>query len=242
MIQSDNLHLWPIERQDLNNNYVWANDMELTRLAGATPLPRSSQDVEQWYRNLRVTPAQHIFAKKTKHGEYLGNIEFRGLDLRCGCAEIGIIIGERKAWGQGLGAEAIRSMCNFGFGELRLHRIYATTLSNNPRAIRLFEKCGFKLEGIKRQAYYQDGQYLDILMWGLLENEFWANNPPEHSDKSMEHSDKSMEHSDKSMEQAQGMIAQGKDLLSNPYTAAAGAAMVEAGEAQLARAHSDSAK
>ena len=172
MIVSTNLILWPIERQDLNKNYIWANDLELTRWAGATPLPRSSQDLEQWFRNLGLNPEQHIFAIKTHNGEYLGNIEFRGLDLRCGNAEIGILIGERSAWGKGVGTEAIRTLCNFGFGELRLHRLYARVLALNARAAHLFAKCGFTLEGTERQAYFQNGRYLDVQIWGLLEDEF----------------------------------------------------------------------
>ncbi len=172
MIVSENLILWPIERQDLNQNYLWANDMELTRLAGATPLPRSSQDVEQWFRNLGLNPEHHMFAIKSKQGEYYGNIELRGLDLRCGCAELGVIIGDRSVWGKGLGSEAIRSLCRFAFNELRLHRIFVRVLANNPRAAHTFAKCGFQREGTERQAYYQDGKYLDIQIWGLLADEF----------------------------------------------------------------------
>ena len=178
MIASENLCLWTIERQDLTKNFLWANDMELTRWAGATPMPRSSQDVEQWFRNLGLDPEKHIFAIKTHQGDYLGNIELRGLDLRCGCAELGIIIGERNAWNKGYGTEAVRSLCRFGFGELRLHRIFAHTLSNNPRAAHLFTKCGFIHEGTQRQAYFQNGTYLDIEMWGLLADEYRPAAPP----------------------------------------------------------------
>lgn len=172
MIVSENLCLWPIERQDLTNNYIWANDLELTRLAGATPLPRSCQDVEQWFKGLSLDPEKHIFSIKTRQGEHLGNIEFRGLDLRCGNAELGILIGNRDAWHKGVGTEAVLTMCRFGFEELRLHRIYAHTLAINPHAGALFRKCGFKHEGTQRQAYFQKGTYLDIENWGLLESEF----------------------------------------------------------------------
>lgn len=177
MIEGDRIRLWPLERHDLLKNYQWANDRELIRLAGMNPLPKSVFEIERWFEGVAANPEVRMFSIKTPEGEYLGNIELRDLDLRCGRAEVGILLGERGWWGRGCGTDAIRALCVFAFRELRMHRLYARVLTTNPRALRAFEKCGFRPEGVEREAHYQDGRFLDVHLLGLLEPEWSALQP-----------------------------------------------------------------
>jgi RimJ/RimL family protein N-acetyltransferase len=55
---------------------------------------------------------------------------------------------------------------------LNFHRVYLSVISYNKHAINLYERCGFKKEGIKREAFLYRGQYVDIIEMALLKYEF----------------------------------------------------------------------
>lgn len=87
-------------------------------------------------------------------------------------AMLTIFLGERARWGRGLGTEALRLCLRYGFDELSLERIELHVFSFNKRAIRAYEKVGFRTEGIRRGALYRDGEFHDILVMGLRRFEF----------------------------------------------------------------------
>lgn len=168
MIATHRLNIWPIERQDLNKNYQWANDMDLCHFSGALPLPKSSNEIETWFNNINADPETHTFSMKLKDGTYIGNIEIRDLDLRCGSCELGIIIGDKGQRKNGYGSEAVKALCSFCFRELRLNRIMVHVLAYNEAAFNMFRKCGFQLEGIMREAFFYDGRHWDVRILSLL--------------------------------------------------------------------------
>lgn len=73
---------------------------------------------------------------------------------------------------KGYGEEAIRWLVNWGFKWAGLHRIELGTISYNGAAIRLYEKVGFKKEGVKRECVFMDGKWFDMVEYGLLEGEW----------------------------------------------------------------------
>ena len=77
--------------------------------------------------------------KKTK--EFIGNVEFFNRAFEE--AEWGIVI-TTKMQNKGYGREALKRTVEYGFEELGLTRIYLGVFVNNPRAIHVYEECGFK--------------------------------------------------------------------------------------------------
>lgn len=75
-------------------------------------------------------------------------------------------------WGCGNGTTALKLLCEYGFKNLKLNKIYLYTFANNIRANKLYEKIGFKLEGILREHTMHNGKLNDRYMFGLLKNEF----------------------------------------------------------------------
>ncbi|HIC94568.1 MAG TPA: N-acetyltransferase, partial [Anaerolineae bacterium] len=63
-------------------------------------------------------------------------------------------------------------LLGFAFREMNLHRVYLSVHDYNERAIRCYEKCGFRHEGRLREALFRDGRYHDELMMGILREEF----------------------------------------------------------------------
>lgn len=85
---------------------------------------------------------------------------------------IGISIKKDSYLNQGLGTEAFCLWVDYQFENSDIHRIGAETWSFNPRAIRLVEKVGFKLEGRLRELRVWEGVRLDKLVFGMLREEW----------------------------------------------------------------------
>ena len=78
----------------------------------------------------------------------------------------------RDRWGQGLGAEALRAMLDFGFGVLKLHRAYGDCDPCNLASAKLMEKVGMKREAHLRENYWVKGEWCDAFIYGVLEHEW----------------------------------------------------------------------
>lgn len=91
---------------------------------------------------------------------------------------LGIGIGNPADWGQGYGTDAMRVMLRFAFTELNLHRISLQVFEYNTRAIRSYEKAGFKREGVERQYLLRNGRRWDIVYMGALRSEWQRQTTP----------------------------------------------------------------
>lgn len=83
---------------------------------------------------------------------------------------------EASHTGRGYGTEAIRLMLDHGFGMLNLHRIELDVYTINERAAHVYEKLGFRREGVKRQNWYYGHPYYDSVVMSVLEDEWRALN------------------------------------------------------------------
>ena len=75
-------------------------------------------------------------------------------------------------WGQGYATESARAMVNFGFHELRLHRISSWCIADNTASVRVLERLGFRQEGRLRRNEYFKRRWWDTLLFGLLVDEW----------------------------------------------------------------------
>lgn len=168
----ERLYLRPLELDDLENCLRWINDPEVTRtLAIYRPLNslREREWLERLYRDDRDLVLAIVLKESDKH---IGNTGLHGIDWKDRQAELGIMIGEKGEWGKGYGAEALGLMLDYAFTKLNLHRVYLRVYANNPRAIRCYEKLGFRHEGTLRESHFAEGRYWDTLIMGLLQREW----------------------------------------------------------------------
>jgi diamine N-acetyltransferase len=175
VIYGERIRLRGNERADLPTFVRWLNDPEV-RQGISLFLPMSMAREELWFEDMLKLPIeQQGFAMEAKIDDkwtLIGTIGFHEIDWISRKAEIGIMIGEKSLWNKGYGTEAMSLMLQHGFETLNLHRIYLKVFSNNPRAIRSYEKAGFTLEGKLREAHFVDGGYIDDLIMGVLRSEW----------------------------------------------------------------------
>jgi len=168
----ERIYLRPLEEGDLDRCHRWINDSGiLARLGRRTPMSRAME--REWlaaqYKSDRDLSMAIVVSDGDRH---IGNCGFNEIDYHNRSGVFGILIGERDAWGKGYGPEATRLVLDYGFSELNLHRISLRVHTDNERAIRAYEKAGFRREGVLRESYYRHGVYHDTLIMAILASEW----------------------------------------------------------------------
>jgi [ribosomal protein S5]-alanine N-acetyltransferase len=104
-------------------------------------------------------------------GELIGTCGVRIEDTDNRQASFGCAI-SRMVWGKGYAYEACRSLLDFGFSSLPIHRVYAETISENSRARTLAERLGMRLEAVMKHTRYFKGRWWDSVIYAVLEDEW----------------------------------------------------------------------
>jgi RimJ/RimL family protein N-acetyltransferase len=156
----------------------WYRDPELANLTRYHTRPMGVEETERFFRTrLLAADALAYAICERPAGRLIGFTTFSALDADNGSVLFHITIGERDAWGRGLGTEATRLMLGHAFERLSLHRVALSVFSYNTRAIRSYEKVGFRVEGRLREAILRDGRYWDEVQMAILRDEWLALRP-----------------------------------------------------------------
>ncbi|HLN61294.1 MAG TPA: GNAT family protein [Symbiobacteriaceae bacterium] len=109
-----------------------------------------------------------------RDGRLIGSVKLWRISERNRSAMLTIYIGEHSTWSHGYGTDALRLALRQAFGPLGLNRVELHVFEFNGRAIRCYEKAGFVREGVRRSALARGSQYHNILVMGILRDEFFA--------------------------------------------------------------------
>jgi RimJ/RimL family protein N-acetyltransferase len=156
----------------------WYSDAEIARLTRYQTRPMSEPEIDMFFRGRLLAPdalAYTIAELPTER--QVGFTTFSGLDPDNGSVTYHVTIGERDAWGRGLGTETTELMLDHAFARLGLHRVGLTVFAFNERAIRAYEKAGFRVEGRLREAVKREGRFWDEVAMGVLRDEWLARRP-----------------------------------------------------------------
>lgn len=156
----------------------WQRDSEFHRLADMDPAMMFSEKVLKKWAEDKVEkgfdPKRYSFSVHTlEEDKYIGFFSM-WVDLIHSDAFIGIGIGNRDFWGKGYGTEMMKLALQYAFLELNLYRVSLGLHAYNPRALRSYEKAGFRLEGRTRKDVLREGRRTDGLWMGILRDEWEA--------------------------------------------------------------------
>jgi diamine N-acetyltransferase len=166
------VYLRPLEAADLPFIRQWANDPELRALTGEV-LPMSQAGAEEFLERVRTERDRVWFAVVLREeDQMIGEAGLLRMFHAWRATDLSIILGDKQSWGKGYGTEAIRLLLDYAFGSLNFHRVALGVVGFNERALRFYEKIGFKREGVQRDGYYLDHGYHDFVMMSLLESEY----------------------------------------------------------------------
>jgi RimJ/RimL family protein N-acetyltransferase len=182
ILRGEHVFLRPAERDDVPRFVRWLNDAETSSYLSMRA-PMSVAMEEKWFETMVERQGKdqyHFVMCMLADDRPIGTISLFAIDYVNGNAGIGISIGEKSLWGKGYGTDAMNALLDFGFGMLRLERLWLDVYDFNKRARRSYEKCGFVSEGIKRHDVFKQGRYVDVELMAMLSEE-WAAQPRKKS-------------------------------------------------------------
>jgi diamine N-acetyltransferase len=158
------IYIRPLVVEDALISYSWRNDPKVWIYTGFKPTHFISPEAETaWLKEQLAKPNQARFAICVKElNTYIGNVQL--LDIKDGCAELHLFIGNKLFWGKGIGYQATVQMISYGFRNLQLDRIYLKVHPANISALSIYEKAGFVITGKEN----------DLICMSISKNKFFA--------------------------------------------------------------------
>ena len=158
---------------DVKTINQWRNNPELIAKLGSNFRYINLETDEQWFRNYMSSRHNTIRCGIYAESDILvGVIYLSNIDHLNQSADLSIMIGDISHRGKGYGKYAMYQMMKHAFFNLNINRISLKVLTDNIPALRLYEKCGFKKEGVLRQTLYKDGEWHDQIIMSILRSEF----------------------------------------------------------------------
>jgi diamine N-acetyltransferase len=173
----ERIYLRPLEREDAAIFVPWVNDQEIIRnLVLYRPMNRDNEE-EFIARASKEHNGIVLGIALKKDDRLIGNTALHAVHSKNRNAGFGIMIGDKTEWNRGYGTEATGLMVRYGFTTLNLNRIWLHVHEYNPRGRRAYEKVGFQVEGTLRKHSFRDGRYWDVVVMGLLREEWEKKHP-----------------------------------------------------------------
>ena len=187
-LKGDRVRLVPPDRTlHLENALVWLNDPQITSTLKIN-LGISRRQEEQFFEQIETRRGTDFTlgdARRDRQAHWLYRPGTRSTGETDG-RQAGCSSANESAWGRGYATDAIRVRTKFAFGELGLHRVEGHTM--NPAMKRVYEKCGYKHEGVARQKFWRDGRWYDADLYAILIEDWEATNRGKHGIKTVESS------------------------------------------------------
>jgi len=172
------LYLRPLERADADGLYPqWFNDPEVCRDNSHFVFPYRHEDAIEYIDQVTGSRTDLVLAiVDSSTDKHIGNIALTGIDSIHRSAELSIVVGEKEYWGKGYSKEAARALVDHGFYVLNLNRIQCGTFTDNIAMRKLALSLGMREEGIRRSAVFKNGRYVDVVLYGVLRQEYSKGN------------------------------------------------------------------
>ena len=171
VLTGDLVRLEPLTQAVLEDNLAALAEPEVRRLTGAHAT-FDRPKIEAW---LATRGEHHDRADwalvRAEDGAFLGEAVLNEVDLENESADYRVWLAGPQVFGQGYGTEITRLVVDYALGTCGLHRVSLGVYDFNPRAQRVYEKCGFRLERRLRHAFRWEGQWHDELLMAILSSD-----------------------------------------------------------------------
>jgi RimJ/RimL family protein N-acetyltransferase len=163
-----------IELSDLPQLNEWANDTGLWDMLGGWHFPYSLQSTEDWINNIDNNDKnEQVFAIDGQGVGIIGTTNLVNIDWKNKNAFHGMLLGSKKTHGKGYAQDTVMSIMRYAFDELGLNRLDGDMIEYNKLSLNFYTKrCGWEVEGVKRDWFYRKGTFFDKVIVGITRERY----------------------------------------------------------------------
>lgn len=146
------------------------NDPDTEKMLGGSSYPVSYDMQCEWIKKQKNNNEifRAIIALQDNMKEGIGTVILNNIDLKNGTAEVHIKMSTQSCRGKGYGTDALNTVVDYAFNEMRLNCVYAEVLEYNTISLKLFEKCNFIKEGVLRERVFKNGKFVNIVSFAKI--------------------------------------------------------------------------
>lgn len=165
---SADVELFLLTPDAVGDAYVgWLNDPEVNQYLESRFAPQGHASIAAFVAGALASEKDLLLGiRSVALGRHVGNIKLGPINREHGLGEVGIMIGDRGAWGQGLASRAIAMLRDIAAEELGLRRLTAGCYASNIGSRRAFERAGFTVEAVRSGHFLLNGEPEDLVLMG----------------------------------------------------------------------------
>ena len=167
----ERIYLSPRNNEEIEKFTQWLNDFQTTDYLGRSSYIITLESEKQYFEET-IDKNYNFFIVTLDDDKLIGTVGLEKFDAINRTATLGIFIGDKEYRSQGYGTEAIKLILDYGFNYLNLNNIKLDLMSFNERALKCYQKCGFKEYGRRRKCKFINGKYYDSIEMDILADEF----------------------------------------------------------------------
>lgn len=177
MLQGKNIRLRAYDTRDKAQEILTLINTQdvLINLRPTTPFPFTIKDEEDFLNSQSAMNNTYNFAiEKIADCQYIGGCGINELDLKNSKCTVGIFLA-KPFWNMGYGTDAMRTLIHFIFQQIPVNKIKLNVFSFNTRAIKSYEKCGFRREAVLKEELFRNGEYHDDVVMSIFRRDYDEN-------------------------------------------------------------------
>lgn len=178
-LRGPRLWLRPLEREDLPRYRELYSDAQINMLYGGLGVPETLGRLQRRYDAGEFdTTDRFLLLVIETEGTLIGAMQLSNTEnLPSRSATFGIMIGDPAYLGRGYGTEASKLLLDYAFAVLGYHKVNLDLFEYNARALAVYEKLGFVVEGRRRENHWSRGRFWDEILMGVTAEEWWKRHP-----------------------------------------------------------------
>ena len=179
IIPGNNVSLKLIKNTDIEEYYnsgFKSVDKEVQLYTGTKHSP-TKESIKAYVNRIVIDESRYDFLIINSDGQIIGESVINEIDTNTMAGHFRICLFDSENFGKGIGSEVIPMTLKFAFKELNLHRIELEVFSFNERAYKAYLRAGFIEEGRTRDAEFIEGRYCDVIIMGILRDEYFNQRP-----------------------------------------------------------------
>jgi [ribosomal protein S5]-alanine N-acetyltransferase len=168
ILKGSRVFLTHMPESDVTADYLrWVTDPEINQYLEVRFQDHSIESLREFVRGVEHDRSTVMFKiELPETGAHIGNIKLGPVDWNHRSADIDILIGEHAHHGKGYGTESVVLLRDYAFDVLKLNKLTAGAYENNVGSTKIFERAGFEVEGIRKNQYMFEGEYVGLVMMG----------------------------------------------------------------------------